>query len=233
MSTADFLLELLSEEIPARMQARARADLARLFAEELDRRMGWRPRASRPSRRRGGWCWSRADCPRQPRPGQRGDQGPARQCAGAGARPVSCKRPASAASNCEERDGVLFAKIDQPGRSASEVLAEAVEPPSFATFHWPKSMRWGDASVSSLALGTPAARHRRAAGRGDRAGRGRRHRRRRGDGSATASIIRGRLPSAPAATMPRNCAPAMSSSTRRSARRSSATARPRRRRTPG
>ena len=32
----DFLLELLSEEIPARMQAGARNDLARLFAEELD-----------------------------------------------------------------------------------------------------------------------------------------------------------------------------------------------------
>ena len=31
--SADFLLELLSEEIPARMQARARNDLARLFAE--------------------------------------------------------------------------------------------------------------------------------------------------------------------------------------------------------
>ena len=32
---ADFLLELLSEEIPARMQDKARADLARLFAEQL------------------------------------------------------------------------------------------------------------------------------------------------------------------------------------------------------
>src|SRR3546814_237828 len=31
----DFLLELRSEEIPARMQAKARADLARLFAAEL------------------------------------------------------------------------------------------------------------------------------------------------------------------------------------------------------
>src|SRR5690348_2468994 len=30
---ADFLLELLSEEIPARMQAKARNELARLFAE--------------------------------------------------------------------------------------------------------------------------------------------------------------------------------------------------------
>src|SRR5579875_1619641 len=33
----DFLLEIRSEEIPARMQARAREDLARLFAAELDK----------------------------------------------------------------------------------------------------------------------------------------------------------------------------------------------------
>ena len=32
---ADFLLELLSEEIPARMQARARNDLAKMLADEL------------------------------------------------------------------------------------------------------------------------------------------------------------------------------------------------------
>ena len=32
---SDFLLELLSEEVPARMQARARNDLARMFAEAL------------------------------------------------------------------------------------------------------------------------------------------------------------------------------------------------------
>ena len=35
--TADFLLELRCEEIPARMQAGARNDLARLFAEELQK----------------------------------------------------------------------------------------------------------------------------------------------------------------------------------------------------
>ena len=32
----DFLLELLSEEIPARMQAKARADLERLFVAQMD-----------------------------------------------------------------------------------------------------------------------------------------------------------------------------------------------------
>nr|MBA3835562.1 glycine--tRNA ligase subunit beta [Sphingomonas sp.] len=35
--TADFLLELLCEEIPARMQAGARRDLERLFGEELEK----------------------------------------------------------------------------------------------------------------------------------------------------------------------------------------------------
>src|SRR3546814_8980898 len=34
-AVSDFLLELLSEEIPARMQAKARADLARLFEDQL------------------------------------------------------------------------------------------------------------------------------------------------------------------------------------------------------
>ena len=55
---ADFLLELLSEEIPARMQAKARNDLARLFAEARLRR-GSRPAQSRRFRRRGG-CSDRA-----------------------------------------------------------------------------------------------------------------------------------------------------------------------------
>jgi glycyl-tRNA synthetase beta chain len=35
--STDFLLELRSEEIPARMQDKARDDLARLFAAELDK----------------------------------------------------------------------------------------------------------------------------------------------------------------------------------------------------
>ena len=53
---ADFLLELLSEEIPARMQAKARNDLARLFAE-CTGEAGLADRRDRHAiRRRGGWC---------------------------------------------------------------------------------------------------------------------------------------------------------------------------------
>ena len=47
----DFLLELRSEEIPARMQDKARDDLARLFTAELEK-AGLAPTRSSPSRRR-------------------------------------------------------------------------------------------------------------------------------------------------------------------------------------
>ena len=46
----------------------------------------------------------------------------------------------------EERDGVLFAVIERAGRPASDVLAEAIKR-IVADFPWPKSMRWGDGSL--------------------------------------------------------------------------------------
>jgi len=46
----------------------------------------------------------------------------------------------------EERDGVLFAKIERPGRSAADVLAEAVAG-IVRDFPWPKSMRWGGGNL--------------------------------------------------------------------------------------
>ena len=42
-----------------------------------------------------------------------------------------------------ERDGVLFAVVERPGRPAAEVLAEVV-PAVVRAFPWPKSMRWGE-----------------------------------------------------------------------------------------
>src|SRR5688572_1302189 len=50
-----------------------------------------------------------------------------------------------------ERDGVYFATIDKPGRATSAVLGEAVERIVDA-FPWPKSMRWGAASTSTSSL---------------------------------------------------------------------------------
>ena len=50
-----------------------------------------------------------------------------------------------------ERDGVLFAVTERPGRATADVLAEAV-PAIVRAFPWPKSMRWGAASSSTESL---------------------------------------------------------------------------------
>jgi glycyl-tRNA synthetase beta chain len=53
----------------------------------------------------------------------------------------------------------------KPGRATADVLAEAI-PAIIRAFPWPKSQRWGAVDQHrSLALGAPAAGHRRAAGR--------------------------------------------------------------------
>ena len=94
-ATADFLLELLSEEIPARMQARARNDLARMFAEALaaaglvDRRdhdlLDPAPAGA-----------DRARPAARDRGGARGTQGPAQLGAAAGARRLPAQDRADA-----------------------------------------------------------------------------------------------------------------------------------------
>jgi len=50
-----------------------------------------------------------------------------------------------------ERDGVYFAVINKPGRKTADVLAEAI-PAIIRAFSWPKSMRWGAASASTESL---------------------------------------------------------------------------------
>jgi glycyl-tRNA synthetase beta chain len=46
----------------------------------------------------------------------------------------------------EDRDGVLFAVIERPGKAAADVLAETVKR-IVTDFPWPKSMRWGDGGL--------------------------------------------------------------------------------------
>ena len=50
-----------------------------------------------------------------------------------------------------ERDGVYFAISEKPGRATAAVLADAI-PAVVRAFPWPKSMRWGDASVTTDSL---------------------------------------------------------------------------------
>ena len=150
----DFLLELRSEEIPARMQEKARTDLAALFEARLKalnlpfesiesyatpRRLALIVRgvaamtAAASEERKG----PRADAPAQAIEGFLRSTGLTRE------------------QLVERDDGkggkLLFAVIDRPGIAAGSVLASAITHVVTA-FPWPKSMRWGAASESTESL---------------------------------------------------------------------------------
>jgi glycyl-tRNA synthetase beta chain len=149
VSSADFLLELLSEEIPARMQARARNDLARMFAEELDK-AGLVAEAidvhSTPRR----LALVARGLPTQT-PARREELKGPRSSAPPQALEGFLRKTGLAREQLEERDGVLYAVIEEAGQPTSALLAQAVER-IVRAFPWPKSMRWGAASDSSAAL---------------------------------------------------------------------------------
>ncbi|MEO6247354.1 MAG: glycine--tRNA ligase subunit beta [Sphingomicrobium sp.] len=149
MTGNDFLLELLSEEIPARMQAKARNDLARMFAEGLAK-AGLAHRAietwSTPRR----LALIAREVPGETLAAREEVKGP-RSSAPPQALEGFLRKTGLAQEQLEERDGVWFAVIDKPGRTAVEVLGEAVAT-IIRDFPWPKSMRWGTASASMSAL---------------------------------------------------------------------------------
>jgi glycyl-tRNA synthetase beta chain len=148
-ATADFLLELLSEEIPARMQARARNDLSRMFAEGLAK-AGLSTTGittfSTPRR----LALIARGLPLATEAVAEEIKGP-RSSAPPQALEGFLRKTGLAQDQLEERDGIWFAKLDKPGRATAEVLAEAVTT-IVRDFAWPKSMRWGDASASTAAL---------------------------------------------------------------------------------
>jgi glycyl-tRNA synthetase beta chain len=140
----DFLLELLSEEIPARMQAKARNDLARLFAEyasEAGLKTGAVDVHSTPRR----LVLIARDVGDATEAAREEVKGP-RANAPAQALEGFLRKTGLTRDQLEERDGVLFAVLERPGRSAAEVLAETVKR-IVADFPWPKSMPWGDGSL--------------------------------------------------------------------------------------
>ncbi|MFA6115863.1 MAG: glycine--tRNA ligase subunit beta [Sphingomonas sp.] len=150
----DFLLELRSEEIPARMQDKARDDLARLFAAELDK-AGLRADAivtfATPRR----LTLIARELPIETEATTEERKGP-RADAPAQALEGFLRSTGLTRDQLEERDDgkgnkVLFAVTQKPGRATADVLAEAI-PAIIRAFPWPKSMRWGDASSSTESL---------------------------------------------------------------------------------
>jgi glycyl-tRNA synthetase beta chain len=142
----DFLLELRSEEIPARMQERARADLEKLFVAELTA-AGLAASAivtyATPRR----LALIAHGLPEQTEAVREETKGP-RASAPPQALEGFLRKTGLTADQLVERDGVLFAVIDKPGRATAEVLSAAI-PAIVRAFPWPKAMRWGAPSIST------------------------------------------------------------------------------------
>jgi len=140
----DLLIELLSEEIPARMQARAAQDLQRLVADGLVE--GGLPYAAAqafatPRRLTLAVAGLPAASPatREERKGPRADA-PDKAVEGF-LRATGLTRDRLERRETPKGD-VLFAVIDRPGRPAPQIVAEVLEA-AIRGFPWPKSMRWG------------------------------------------------------------------------------------------
>ena len=142
---AELLLELLSEEIPARMQQRAASDLERAVTAALEEvRLAFSQAHSFSTPRRltlivEGLSTVQPDITTE-RKGPRVDS-PQKAIDGF-LRSVGLSR-----DQVEERDTdkgtMLYAVVAQKGRPAADVLEEIL-PAALATISWPKSMRWGD-----------------------------------------------------------------------------------------
>jgi len=145
----DFLLELRSEEIPARMQAGARAELEKLFRAQLSAaglETGDLTIWSTPRR----LALIAKGLPEATAAVSEELKGP-RSSAPPQALEGFLRKTGLTQDQLEDRDGVYFAVIDKPGRATAEVLAEAI-PSIVRAFAWPKSMRWGKDSASSESL---------------------------------------------------------------------------------
>jgi len=140
----DLLIELLSEEIPARMQARARADLKKLVTDglvEAGLTYAAAEAFSTPRRLTLAVAGLAAESPRivEERKGPRED---APEAAIAGfLRSTGLTRDALELREAG-KGRAFFAVIERPGRPAAEIVAEVLER-VIRTFPWPKSMRWG------------------------------------------------------------------------------------------
>ncbi|WP_354294336.1 glycine--tRNA ligase subunit beta [Sphingomonas sp. 1185] len=145
----DFLLELRSEEIPARMQAGARENLAKLFAAELAKAglsAGEIVTYAGPRR----LALIAKGLPSATEAVSEEVKGP-RASAPPQALEGFLRKTGLTREQLTERDGVLFAITEKPGRATAEVLAEAI-PAIVRAFPWPKSMRWGAESASTESM---------------------------------------------------------------------------------
>ncbi|MEX2520700.1 MAG: glycine--tRNA ligase subunit beta [Paracoccaceae bacterium] len=145
----DLLLELFSEEIPARMQARAAEDLKRLVTGAMvERGLTYSAAAAFVTPRR--LALSVAGLPKATMATREERKGP-RTDAPEKALEGFLRSTGLTKDQLERREDkkgeVWFAVIARPGRPAAEVIAEAVTE-TIRAFPWPRSMRWGSGDLT-------------------------------------------------------------------------------------
>jgi glycyl-tRNA synthetase beta chain len=151
----DLLLELFSEEIPARMQARAAEDLRKAVTDRLvEAGLVYDGAKAFVTPRR--LALSVHGVPaRQPdvREEKKGPRVGAPENAVAGfLKAAGLKSIAEAKVQPDKKGDFYVAVIEKPGRPAIEVIGEIL-PSVIKSFPWPKSMRWGAESKEPGALG--------------------------------------------------------------------------------
>jgi glycyl-tRNA synthetase beta chain len=151
----DLLLELFSEEIPARMQRQAAEDLKRLVTNALvERNLLYEGAQSFVTPRRltlhvVGLPAAQPDL-REERKGPR--VGAPDAAIQGFLKSAGLKRIEDATIATDPKKGQFYvAVIEKPGRETKDAIAEII-PAIVRSFPWPKSMRWGAASAKPDAL---------------------------------------------------------------------------------
>ena len=143
---SELLLELLSEEIPARMQAKAADDLKRLVVEGLKARgleTGAATAFATPRRLTLVVEKVPAKSPAISEEKKGPRVGAPEQALQGFLKSAGLSSTADAQIVKDEKKGDFYvAKIEKPGRDAGDIVAETVVE-AMNKFPWPKSMRWG------------------------------------------------------------------------------------------
>ena len=150
----DLLFELFSEEIPARMQARAADDLKKMVTDRLvDAGLVYEGARAYVTPRRL-TLFVQGVPVRQPdlREEKKGPRVGAPDAAIQGfLKSAGLASVSDAKVERDKRGDFYVALIEKPGRPAADVLTEIL-PVVVRTFPWPKAMRWGKASAKPGAL---------------------------------------------------------------------------------
>ena len=140
----DLLIELFSEEIPARMQARAREDLKSLVTNGLvEAGLTYASAGAFSTPRRLTLAIEGLSPQSQPvREERKGPAATAPQAAIEGFLRATGLTLDQLERRADKKGETLYAIVEKPGRPAADIIAEVLEA-TIRTFPWPKSMRWG------------------------------------------------------------------------------------------